>query len=516
MQQGDGLSGWSALPLLSFCSPLQRLVQFPVGGDLFPYLQRSSRWRDDTPPARPLRRSLLRGKGPACGWIRPRALSGLFPFQSPLQCAHQEIMHQSRIPEPHFVLGGMNVHIHLLRGHLQEQNERGVPSGIETLLVGLSNGMVDQPITDDTTVEIEILQIGLAASEIRRGQPPPQPQSRRREIGVERMMHEGLATEPPQAALPVLGRCSLWQPVELSLPTTQRESHVETAQSDSFEHLLQMAQLGTLATQETAAYRRVEKEVPHLHRRPGWMGPGLNRTSLLTAGHLHGPAALIPGTPRYQPAAGNRGDAGQCLAAEPHADQMFQIGQSFDLAGGMAAQCEHQIVPMNSAAVVLNPNQAAPSPLDLDPDPGGTGIQAVLQQLLEHRSGPLHHLSRRDLVGQLGREGMHSTGSIHGDPGRRRFGKYTMPAHGARRRNRSGRPNKGGDAGSYGEIPGIRTEPLFLRWGRDRCWINRRGCPESAARRPHAADRSPARCCAEARRYRFGNVGQWWRWCPPS
>ena len=52
-------------------------------------------------------------------------------------------------------------------------------------------------------------------------------------------------------------------------------------------------------------------------------------------------------------------------------------------------------------AVVGDADQLASAPLDLDADAGSSGIEGILQQLLDDRSRPVHHLAGGDLVGNL-------------------------------------------------------------------------------------------------------------------
>ena len=59
---------------------------------------------------------------------------------------------------------------------------------------------------------------------------------------------------------------------------------------------------------------------------------------------------------------------------------------------------------MNSLAVVDDPDPLAAALLDLDVDPSGQCVDAVLQQFLDHARRPLDHLARGDLVDDPGVE----------------------------------------------------------------------------------------------------------------
>ncbi len=57
---------------------------------------------------------------------------------------------------------------------------------------------------------------------------------------------------------------------------------------------------------------------------------------------------------------------------------------------------------MDTATVVAYPDQPLAAVLDLDLDTPGLGIDAVLDQLLDHRGRSFDDLPRGDLTGQLG------------------------------------------------------------------------------------------------------------------
>ncbi len=71
----------------------------------------------------------------------------------------------------------------------------------------------------------------------------------------------------------------------------------------------------------------------------------------------------------------------------------------------MSRQSQHEFVTVDPATVVGDADQAGAAGLDLDRDRAGAGVEAVLDQLLDHRRGPLDHFAGRDLVDQMGCEG---------------------------------------------------------------------------------------------------------------
>src|SRR5690606_8861751 len=96
----------------------------------------------------------------------------------------------------------------------------------------------------------------------------------------------------------------------------------------------------------------------------------------------------------------HRTDRGQRFAAEPQAHYPFQVFQVANLAGGVTRERQRQVFRRYARAIVAYPQQFHATLLDFHIDAAGTRVQAVLEQLLDHRSRPFDHFPRRDLVRQ--------------------------------------------------------------------------------------------------------------------
>ena len=73
--------------------------------------------------------------------------------------------------------------------------------------------------------------------------------------------------------------------------------------------------------------------------------------------------------------------------------------RSFEVAWrSKASRASSRLMPWPSSA---DADQASSAALHLDADAHGSSVQGVLQQLLHHRCGPVHHLAGGDLVGNL-------------------------------------------------------------------------------------------------------------------
>ena len=67
----------------------------------------------------------------------------------------------------------------------------------------------------------------------------------------------------------------------------------------------------------------------------------------------------------------------------------------------MAGDGGDQIVLFHAAAVVGHPDEGDAAPLDLQGDLRRAGVHRVFQKLLDGGGGAVHHLARRDEVGDL-------------------------------------------------------------------------------------------------------------------
>lgn len=102
--------------------------------------------------------------------------------------------------------------------------------------------------------------------------------------------------------------------------------------------------------------------------------------------------------------AADRGDRRQRLAAEAQRGHRFQVVDGSDLAGGVAAHRQRQLLGRDAAAIVADADQADAAFLQVDIDALGARVERVLDQLLHHGGGPLDHFAGGDLVDEGVRE----------------------------------------------------------------------------------------------------------------
>ena len=80
---------------------------------------------------------------------------------------------------------------------------------------------------------------------------------------------------------------------------------------------------------------------------------------------------------------------------------LLEFFERADLAGRMPGQRQRQLIPRDAGTVIANPAQLYPRFLEFNFDTRSTGIETVLEQLLEHRSGTFDNLTSGNLIDQV-------------------------------------------------------------------------------------------------------------------
>jgi hypothetical protein len=184
----------------------------------------------------------------------------------------------------------------------------------------------------------------------------------------------------------------------------QREPYLRPRERDAPEHLVAVAELGRLALQELAPRRRVEIKILHRDRGAGPACRGLDLAEPRALGADHagmiiGPGARGDGNARYG------GDRSERLAAKAHRRHRLEVFELRDLARGMAREREAQVVARDAVAVVLHLDAPHAAFVERHADAACVRIEAVLEQLLQHRCRALDHFPRRYLAHeQIGKD----------------------------------------------------------------------------------------------------------------
>ena len=177
-----------------------------------------------------------------------------------------------------------------------------------------------------------------------------------------------------------------------------REAAFRMRERITLHHLETAAQLGFRRLEKFAAGRHVEKQRSHFET------GSARKRARLDAGD----------TPRFDPHPlpfsrlrrgdqldpRHRRDRGQGFAAETEGADLLEILVGADFARGVAIESEQGIVTIHARAVIADDDAPFATRLELHLDRTGTGIERVFDQLLDHRSRALHHLTSGDLADQ--------------------------------------------------------------------------------------------------------------------
>ena len=301
----------------------------------------------------------------------------------------------------------MHVHVDGVARQIEEQHERGTVARRERGAIPGLRGAQDERVADRPAAHEHV---ALPSRGLGLGRPLREAAQLERPFPV-RHGQQGVGEPGAPQRVDAVARPHRGGKVEQgTLVAREGERDVRTGQREHRECLHDGPRLRRLGAQELAARRRIEEQRPHRDRR-----------AVLSHGVLHRLAPAPGGTEaraaravrrRLELEARHRRDRGQRLAAEPERPYADQVGGLADLARGVARQRQLGVRPAHPRTVVAHPDQALPAVLDLDPDRARTGVERVLDQLLDDRRRSLDHLARGDLVGDLGCE--------HGDPRRHR------------------------------------------------------------------------------------------------
>ncbi len=152
------------------------------------------------------------------------------------------------------------------------------------------------------------------------------------------------------------------------------ESYRGVAQRHIFEQCFYMLVFGLLGTQKLFSRRYIVKQFQYFDLGSLWQGIG-HRIGAFPRLQLPGAIGLLRAG--YQGQTRNRCNTGQGFTAKPERGDVFQICQAVDLARGMAGQRTHQLITIDTATIINNPNQPRTTRIDFDGNCPGTRIETV-------------------------------------------------------------------------------------------------------------------------------------------
>ena len=306
-----------------------------------------------------------------------------------------ELVDDARVAKTHLDLRRMDVHIHRPWIERQKQEISGLPLPMQQLGIGLPHGVRNHPVAHIAAVDEEVLAICARLRRLWRAGKAGERHAAGGSLHHHARFGE-LAAEHRRGAL-----CDrLAADVPAGAPVMpQRKADLRMREREAAEHLVAMAEFGLLALQEFAPRRRIEVEVLDRHRRAGGARSGLDFADIRAFGADHA-TVLRPFGAAADGEARHRGDRRERLAAKAHGGDALEIGEARDLARGVARERERQLVAPDAGAVVLDLDAPHAAFVERHRDRPRAGVERVLEQLLQHRSGPLDDFAGRDLAHQ--------------------------------------------------------------------------------------------------------------------
>ena len=185
---------------------------------------------------------------------------------------------------------------------------------------------------------------------------------------------------------------------QLLIVVVQGEGHVGIDEHDALEGCENVRKLGGIALEELAACRNVVEEVLDTEVAADRTGSGFLADDT-GACYAKTGAQLVVGSAGEQLDLGNCGNTGQGLATESHRMEGEEVVGLADFGSGMTLEGQTGIGLRHAAAIVDDLNERATGIDNNDLDRLGTGIDGILDQLLDDRSGTLNDFACCNLIG---------------------------------------------------------------------------------------------------------------------
>ena len=282
---------------------------------------------------------------------------------------------------------------------LEEEHVGGLAIAVQHVGVGLAHRVRDDPVAHEAAVDEEVLRVARGAREAAARRRGP---TRRSAPACASTSKRRRRNRRPSTRARALARRLAAAGAAMRRPLCVSEKATCGARKrDAREGLLAAPELGRLALQELAARRRVEVEVLDLDRGARRRAPRARPRTRARLARDAPRVALAPRARLDDRKARDRADGGERLAAEAQGRRALQVLERGDLAGGEArdaraagrrARCR---APSSSTCMRRTPPSSSSTATRLR-----ARVEAVLQQFLQRRGGPLDHLAGGDLVDQ--------------------------------------------------------------------------------------------------------------------
>ncbi len=311
-----------------------------------------------------------------------------------------EAIGRSRVREPNLRLGRGDVDVHIAARGGQEEKHRRMPVGSDRVARGLSDRPCQGAVLDRTAIDEEILEPAAGESDGAAGHEPRQPQGSRARFELLEVSQR-LAAEDLQDARSAVHGGGRIQGLPAVGP--QGKSHGRIGQGSAHDGRSGGARLRLGLPEELPAGRGMREEPFDEHvgsaRPAGRLFDGFRSVLDPEADRL-GRRTVAGGQGEFR----HGGDRGKRLAAETVAVNLRQVSIGGDLGRRVPLEREPSVLRRHPAAVVAHEDALGSSALEIHLDARCSGVQSILDQLLDDRGRALHNLAGGDPVDDLARE----------------------------------------------------------------------------------------------------------------
>ena len=316
------------------------------------------------------------------------------PVQRLAHLLFQKGIDAGLVRKTHLHLGGMHVHVDVLRVGGQMQQGKGKFMLHQPGLISRFQSLGQQRASDISSVDEEKLKVSVGADHRRASQEAVNGQPLHLRSKRQKLSGDFPSIDAVYDFLQVsVSRC-----VKTDVPVHHElKRHIRTGQGHVLHQIGHVASFRRRSFQKFLSHRRIKKELSGDHR--GSLRRADFRKFLF---HTAVQPVMDAGERilclRDQFHHGNRRNAGKRFPPETQTVDVIQILRRADLAGGMAEKCLSDLILLNAVPIVRHADEGTAAVPDLHRYGVCARVHRVFHQLLHHTGRTLHHLARRDLI----------------------------------------------------------------------------------------------------------------------
>ena len=314
------------------------------------------------------------------------------------QSAANDFVHERLFAEPHLRLRRVDVDVHGFGRHLDEEVHLGAALFDRRHAVGGDDRVRDRPILDDAPVDEDVLRSACRPLVGERRDVPGQSDA----AGVLADF-EQVGPFAVQLKQPIAHRDRRRALDHCPPRARQRETDLRMRERQLGDHARDLRALGAVRLQELPPRRQVVEDVADLDARPLGSADLSDRCHRSAVDADFG-AGLLSAGARPEREMRHRRNGRQRLSAKSHRGDRGEVVGAPDLARRMPLEREPRILRLHPLSVVVDADLFLAAKLDVNGHARRTGVDRVLDELLDDRGWALDDFACGNLVGEVGRQ----------------------------------------------------------------------------------------------------------------